>query len=155
MKIASERPPLPGLGYRILHNKLQHILISMMKVAGIGAVPEAANFLFDKLPEPFLSRYINHRVQHANQRNSPHSIIPDIHAYNFPSHRQNVNYSGASQTDEALFEVKTIQACPARYNHENVIKRAVDERVRDDHMRSTKRVIELSNGLMWNLHQRL
>ena len=119
------------------------------------AVPQAANFLFDKLPEPFLSRYINHRVQHANQRNSPHSIIPDIHAYNFPSHRQNVNDSGASQTDEALFEVKTIQACPARYNHENVIKRAVDERVRDDHMRSTKRVIELSNGLMWNLHQRL
>jgi hypothetical protein len=102
----------------------------MMKVAGIRAVPEAANYLFDKLPEPFLSKYINHIVQHPNQQNAPHSIIPDIHAYkyNFPSDQQNVNDSGASQTDEALFEVKTIQACPTQYNHENVHKTAVERR---------------------------
>ncbi len=114
--------------------------------AGTRAVPEAANFLFDKVPELFLSRYINHRVQHANQRNSPHSIIPDIHAYNFPSDRQNVNDSGASQTDEAIFEFKTFEACPTRYYHENVIKTAVERRT-DEHMRSTKRVIELSKRL--------
>jgi hypothetical protein len=59
-----------------------------MKVAGIRAVPVAANFLFDKLPELFLSRDINHIVQHPNQRNTPHSIIPDIHAYKLhPSDR--------------------------------------------------------------------
>jgi hypothetical protein len=64
----------------------------------------------DKLPELFLSRDINHIVQHPNQRNTPHSIIPDIHAYNVPSKRQNINDSGASQTDEAIFEV-TMRMC--------------------------------------------
>ena len=93
-----------------------------MKVAGIRAVPVVANFLFDKLPELFLSRDINHIVQHPNQRNTPHSIIPDIHAYNFPSKQQNINDSGASQTDEAIFEVKIIQACTTQYYHKNVRK---------------------------------
>jgi hypothetical protein len=48
-----------------------------------------------------------------------HAIIPDIHAYNYPSERQRINDSGASTTDEAFFEIKTMTPCRSRYGHAN------------------------------------
>ena len=40
---------LPGQGHRALHDQLKHMMVSMMKVAGVQANVEAANFLTIKL----------------------------------------------------------------------------------------------------------
>ena len=90
-----------------------------MKVVGVQSNVEAANFLNNKIGEPYISNYINHVTAHPDHRNAPHAIIPDIHAYNFPAGRQRINDSGASTTDEAIFEAKTMTACPLRYGHAN------------------------------------
>ena len=71
---------LPGRGHRALHDKLKHMMVSMMNVAGVQANVEAANFLNDKIGEPYISNYINHVTAHPDHRNAPHAIIPDIHA---------------------------------------------------------------------------
>jgi hypothetical protein len=52
--------PLPGRGHRLLHNQVQSLLKSMMKLAGISAEKEAVNFLLDKVGNPYITRYINH-----------------------------------------------------------------------------------------------
>jgi hypothetical protein len=86
------------------------MMVSIMKVAGIQSHTEAANFLNGKSGEPYISNYINHITEHTNQRSAQHAIIPDIHAYNYPSERQRINDSGASTTDEAFFKIKTMTA---------------------------------------------
>jgi hypothetical protein len=91
------------------------MMVSIMKVAGIQSHTEAANFLNGKIGEPYISNYINHITEHTNQRSALHAIIPDIHAYNYPSERQRINDSGASTTDEAFFEIKTMTPCVITY----------------------------------------
>jgi hypothetical protein len=44
-------------------------------------------------------------------RKAPHAIIPDIHAYKFPSGVQRANVSGPLITDEVIFELKAYTAC--------------------------------------------
>ena len=44
---------------------------------------------------------------------------PDIQATNYPTGRQVVNASGATRSVYAIFEVKTYNFCPRRYNHNN------------------------------------
>jgi hypothetical protein len=39
---------------------------------------------------------------------APHAIVPDIHAFNFPTGGQQVNDSGATSAAEAFFEIKNI-----------------------------------------------
>ena len=46
-------------------------------------------------------------------------VVPDIHATNYPTGRQVVNASGATRSVDAIFEVKTYNFCPTRYNHNN------------------------------------
>ena len=76
---------LPGRGHRATHNLLQSILQTMMKLGGISSEKEAANFLLDKIGEPYITRYVNHISDYPNARRAPWSIVPDIHAHNFPT----------------------------------------------------------------------
>ena len=51
---------LPGNGFRLLHNTIQRLLQSMMRLCGITCEREAVNFLFGKVPEPYITSYGNH-----------------------------------------------------------------------------------------------
>ena len=121
---------LPGQGHRALHNAIQHLMVDILKVAGIHSHMEAANFLNGKVGEPYINNYINHITRHPNPRSSLHAIVPDIHTYNFPSGRQRINDSGASTTDEAFFEIKTMTACISRYGHVNIDTTAAERRAK-------------------------
>ena len=59
------------------------------------------------------------------------SIVPDIHARNFPAGKQTINGSGATSTAEAFFEVKTYTACKSRYKHNNETIKPPDRRARE------------------------
>ena len=122
---------LPGRGHRATHNLLQSILCAMMKLGGIYSVKEAANFLLDKIGEPYITRYVNHISSFPNARRAPWSIVPDIHAHNFPAGKQTINDSGASSTGEAIFEIKTYTACPSRYEHNNTTTCPPDRRAKE------------------------
>ena len=101
-----------------------------MKVAGIQSYMEVANFLNGKIGEPYITNYINHITEHPNPRSALHAIIPDIHAYNYPLGRQRINDSGASTTDEAFFEIKTMTACVSRYGHVNIDTTAAERQAK-------------------------
>ena len=51
--------PLPGRGHRTLHNQLQSLVKSMIRLAGISSEEEAANFLMDKVGDPHGSHDIS------------------------------------------------------------------------------------------------
>ena len=71
----------------------------MMKVAEIHSEKEAVNFLLGKVPDPWMTHYVDHiSSSHTSARNSPHAIVPDIlaHAHEYPAGRQRINDSGAS-----------------------------------------------------------
>jgi hypothetical protein len=106
------------------------MMVSIMKLAGIQSHTEAANFLNGKIGEPYISNYINHITEHPNQRSALHAIIPDIHAYDYPSERQRISDSGASTTDEAFFELKIMTACMSRYGHANTDTTAAEDKQR-------------------------
>jgi len=55
-------------GHRALHSKLQSILQQMMKLGRISAVKEAANFLINKVGEPYITRYITHISSSPNYK---------------------------------------------------------------------------------------
>ena len=58
---------LSGKGHCVLHNNLQSIVASIMKLCGaIPAVTEAANFLLSKVGvgEPYIRAYIYHVSQY-------------------------------------------------------------------------------------------
>ena len=124
--------PLPGRGHTALHNKLQHIICSMMKLGNIEAVPEASNFLIDKIPQPYIGDYVNHVTQQpGHPRNARDAIVPDIHARNFPIERQAINDSGATQSADAIFEVKTYTICKTRYDHNNATINPANRRAKE------------------------
>eukprot|EP00956_Cyclotella_meneghiniana_P022482 scaffold42663_cov56-Cyclotella_meneghiniana.AAC.2 len=90
---------LPGGGFRTIHNIVQSLTQSMMKVAGIHSEKEAVKFLLGKVPDPWMTHYVDHiSSSHTSARNSPHAIVPDIlaHAHEYPAGRQRINDSGAS-----------------------------------------------------------
>jgi hypothetical protein len=98
---------LPGHGHRCLHNKLQPITQAMMKLGGILSTAEAVNFLADKIGHPYITSYVSHVSSHPNTRKAPHAIVPDIHAFNFPTGGQQVNDSGGTSPPEAFIEINT------------------------------------------------
>ena len=52
---------LPSGGFRTIHNSIQSLVQSMMKVAGIhNSEKEAANFLLGKVSDPWMSNYVDH-----------------------------------------------------------------------------------------------
>ena len=86
------------------------------------SVLEAVNFFHGKVGQPFIGDYVhNISRQPGNPRNARHAVVPDIHATNYPTGtgRQVVNASGATRSADAIFEVKTFNFCPTRYNHNN------------------------------------
>ena len=121
---------LPGQGHKTLHNQLQSLLQAMMKLGGIFSEKEAVNFILDKVGEPYISRYVTHVSSALNAKTAQHSIVPDLHARNFPAGRQRVNDSGATSTAEAIFEVKTYTACNSRYDHNMTISNAPNRRAK-------------------------
>eukprot|EP00579_Thalassiosira_antarctica_P015672 CAMPEP_0201930008 /NCGR_PEP_ID=MMETSP0903-20130614/24248_1 /ASSEMBLY_ACC=CAM_ASM_000552 /TAXON_ID=420261 /ORGANISM="Thalassiosira antarctica, Strain CCMP982" /LENGTH=79 /DNA_ID=CAMNT_0048468955 /DNA_START=718 /DNA_END=954 /DNA_ORIENTATION=- len=46
---------LPGQGHRALHNLLQSLVQSMMKLEGISSQAEAVNFLIRRIGEPHIT----------------------------------------------------------------------------------------------------
>jgi hypothetical protein len=42
---------------------------------------------------------------------APHAIVPDIHAFDFPTGGQQVNDNGAPSAAEVFFEIKTFTTC--------------------------------------------
>ena len=110
---------LPGQGHSALHNELQSLVQSIMKVAGVHSEKEAVNFLLGKVGEPHITSYINHVSRKDGHRKAMHAIIPDVHATNFPVGKQRVNDSGSRRDAEAIFEVKTFTACKSRYGNNN------------------------------------
>lgn len=81
---------LPGQGWSILHNSIQSIFQSILKLTGISSEKEAVNFLLDKVGEPYITSYVNHVSSTPNTRRAPHAIVPDLLAHNFPTGRQQV-----------------------------------------------------------------
>ena len=122
---------LPGAGFRRIHNKQQDLVRSMMKLAGIHSEKEAINFLQGKVGDPYMQNYADHQTSQDGGRNAPHSIIPDIHALNFPAGTQTVNHSGATHCGEAIFEIKGMQPNNTRYGHNNSKINPADRRARD------------------------
>ena len=93
----------------------------MMKLGNIDSTIEAVNFLLSKVPQPYIGDYVIHvKSQPGHPRNARDAIVPGIHATNNPSGRQLVNDSGASRSADAIFEMKNLNFCPTRYNHNNV-----------------------------------
>ena len=112
---------LPGHGHRALHNTLQSILQNTRKLAGFLLEKEAINFLFDKVGQPYITNYVSHVPARRNACNALHVMVPDLHAYNFPSDtRQCANDSGATSAGEAFFDINTFTACNSQYNHNNI-----------------------------------
>ena len=122
---------LPGGGFRIIHNKLQDLIWSMMKVAGIHSVKEAVNFLQGKVGNPYMQRYTDHQTSQEGGRNSPYAIIPDILAINWPAGTQTVNDSGATDCGEAFFEIKGYQPNKTRHGHNNTKIKPADRRAKE------------------------
>ena len=72
---------LSGKGHCVLHNNLQSIVASIMKLCGLLAVKESAKFLIGKVGEPYIGSYINHVSQHPNPKTAKHAIVPDVHIH--------------------------------------------------------------------------
>jgi hypothetical protein len=83
--------------------------------------------LINKIGHPFITSYVNHVSSHPNAQKTPHAIVPDINAFNFPKGGQQVDDSGAVSAAEAFFEMKTLMACKSQYNHNNTNLRPVDQ----------------------------
>ena len=79
----------------------------MMNMGGIFSEQEVVNSIIDKVRELYITQYVNHISLAANSRRAQHAIVPDLHARNFLAGIQRVDDSGAHQTSEAFFEMKT------------------------------------------------
>ena len=74
---------LPGAGHHILHNNIQAMKRSMMKLGGISSNKDAANFLVGWVSKPHIDGYVTHVTSHPNARNALHAIVPNILAHNY------------------------------------------------------------------------
>jgi hypothetical protein len=103
---------LPGQGHTALQNQLQHIVQDTMKIGNIDSTTEAANFLVNKVGQPYIGDYVNHITsQPGHPKNAQDAIVPGLRATNYPTGRHIVNDSGASRSAEAIFEIKTFTIC--------------------------------------------
>jgi len=74
---------------------------------------------------------VDHIATQTSARNSPHAIVPDILAHEYPAGRQTINDSGASSSGEAFFEVKSYYPGNTRYDHNHSELKPADRRARD------------------------
>ena len=100
----------------------------MIKLGRIFSEKETANFLINKVDEPYITPYINHIAGYPRAQQAPLAIFPNLHVFNFPGGQQTVNNSGTMSAAEAIFKVKTITACKLRYQHSNATTAPVDKR---------------------------
>ena len=91
----------------------------MMELGGIHSEKESVNFLLDKVRDPYMTFYMNHIARQTHARRATHDIVPDIHAWNFPSGRQMSNDIGIISVAEDISEMETYTACRSRYTHSN------------------------------------
>jgi hypothetical protein len=118
---------LPGQGHAALHNQLQHIVQDMMKIGNIDSTTEAANFLINKVGQPYIGDYVNHITsQPGHSKNVQDAIVLDLHATNYPTRSQIVNDSGESRSTEAIFEIKTVTICKTQNIHDNRLVNPAD-----------------------------
>ena len=92
---------------------------------------EAVNFILNKVSDPFITRYVNHVSSSTNSRKAPYTIVPDLHAHNFPAGKHRVNNTEATSTAEAILEVKAYTACITCYNHNNKTTKPPERRARE------------------------
>ena len=78
-----------------------------------------------------MGNYVDHIATQTSARNSPHAIVPDILAHEYPAGRQTINDSGASSSGEAFFEVKSYYPGNTRYDHNHSELKPADCRARD------------------------
>lgn len=91
----------------------------MVKLGDIHSEKDAVNFILDKVWEPYITNYMNRVSRHSNARKTPHYVVPDLRAWNFPTGKQRVNDSDTTMTAEAFFGVKTYTLRRSRYNNNN------------------------------------
>ena len=80
-----------------------------MKLGGISSEKEAVNFILDKVGDPYITAYFIHVSSHQATRKAPHSIVPDLHAHNFPTGKQRINDSSATSSAEAFLKSRHIR----------------------------------------------
>ena len=97
----------------------------MMRLCGITCEREAVNFLFKKVPEPYITSYGNHLAAAQARTKAAHAVVPDLHVTNFPARGSAANQTSLQQSVEAIFEVKT------RYGSSLMQFSATDRRARD------------------------
>jgi hypothetical protein len=118
---------LPGQGHIALHNQFQHVVQDMMKLGNIDSITEAANFLINKVGQPYIGDYTNHLTsQPDHPKNVQDAIVPNLHATNYPTGSQIINDSRASRSAEVIFEIKTFTICKTRYDHDNRLVNLAD-----------------------------
>jgi hypothetical protein len=79
----------------------------MMKIDNINSTTEAANFLINKVRQPYIGDYVNHVTsQPGHPKIIQDAIVPNLHATNYPTGSQIINDSGTSTSAEAIFEIK-------------------------------------------------
>jgi hypothetical protein len=92
----------------------------MMKIGNIDSTREAANFLINKVGQPYIGDYVNYFISHpGHPKNVQDAIVPNLHATNYLTGSQIVNNSRASRSAEAIFEIKTFTICKTQINRDN------------------------------------
>ena len=99
---------LSGKKLLLLHDTLQYLLQSMMRLCGITCQWEAVNFLFGKVPETYITSYSNHLAATQARTKSAHVIVPELHATNLPARGGTANQTALQKTVEEIFEVNTM-----------------------------------------------
>ena len=85
---------LPGKGWRARHDKLESTVQQMMKLAGVSAQRQAANFMLGKVRDPYMTCYINAMAKSTNRTCAKFALILDMHAINYPQGMHKVTDSG-------------------------------------------------------------
>ena len=133
---------LPGGGHRRTHNRLVGLVMDMMKVAGVQSV-------IGKISGPAIERYVQHHAQERDARRSPWSVIPDLHAMNFPARNGAINDSGAISSGEAIFEMKTMTACISRYGNNNDNSLPANRRAKEVRREYARKFQKLDEKFDW------
>ena len=98
-----------------------------------------------KVPSPYIDQYstaINReRGDKRSASDKRQCMVPDIIVYNYPSSDRPRRAGRNCSTAPAIFEMKTIAACPTRYNFAQT--KAVESRatgIKSEYVRKVKRV---------------
>ena len=137
--------PLPGAGFRVLHDDVKRLMQSIMREGGLLTDVEAANLFHGKVPSPWIDEYstaVNRERgdrRHGSDRRT--CIVPDLICHNYPSADLPRHAGRNVSTAQAIFEVKTIAACDTRYKRART--KAVESRatgIKSEYARHVRRI---------------